>query len=366
MLRSKHAQIGARRRGTTALESRMVPRLPDNLQEESPFVSAKAENGMPEGGPLPKGPSPAGILVLSFLTVYILWGGTFFAMRVGVESFPPLILAGMRHLSVGVVLYPLLRWRTGIRPTAQHWRTAAISGVLLLCIGNGGVCWAEQTVPSGIAALLVATVTLWMVIVDWVRPGGHKPSVRILFGIVTGFVGMTILVGPAKLGNAGRVDPAGAAILIVASLAWACGSLYSKHGTLPSSPMLGVAMQGLCGGAALWLAGLFNGEVARFHPMAVSLRSWVAVGYLFLFGSCIGFTAYLYILKKSTAARVGTYAFVNPIVALLIGRLLGGEVLSQRTLLAAAVILTAVVVVITAPHRDPREAADALPAPGEA
>jgi len=238
--------------------------------------------------------------------------------------------------------------------------------VLLLCIGNGGVCWAEQTVPSGIAALLVATVTLWMVIVDWVRPGGHKPSARILFGIVMGFVGMAILVGPARLGHAGRVDPVGAGILIVASLAWACGSLYSKHGTLPSSPMLGVAMQGLCGGAALWLAGLFNGEVGRFHPMAVSLRSWVAVGYLFLFGSCIGFTAYLYILKKSTAARVGTYAFVNPIVALVIGRLLGGEVLSQRTLLAAAVILTAVVVVITAPHRDPREAADALPAPGEA
>ena len=137
MLRSKHAQIGARRCGTTALESCMVPRLPDNLQEESPLVSAKTENGMPDGAPLPKGSSRAGILVLSFFTVYILWGGTFFAMRVGVDSFPPLILAGMRHLSVGVILYPLLRWRTGIRPTAQHWRTAAISGVLLLCIGNG-------------------------------------------------------------------------------------------------------------------------------------------------------------------------------------------------------------------------------------
>lgn len=154
-------------------------------------------------------------------------------------------------------------------------------------------------------------------------------------------------------------------MLIVASLAWACGSLYSKHGALPSSPMLGVAMQGLCGGAAVWVAGFFSGEMARFHPMNVSLRSWLAVGYLFLFGSCIGFTAYLYILKKSTAARVGTYAFVNPIVALLIGWLLGGEAMSQRTLIAAAVILTAVVLVITAPHRDPREAADALPAPGE-
>jgi len=252
----------------------MVPRLPDNLQEESRFVSGKTENGMPDGGPLPKGSSRAGILVLSFLTVYILWGGTFFAMRVGVESFPPLILAGMRHLSVGVVLYPLLRWRTGIRPTAQQWRTAAITGVLLLCIGNGGVCWAEQTVPSGIAALLVATVTLWMVIVDWVRPGGHKPSARILFGIVMGFAGMAILVGPARLGHAGRVDPVGAAILIVASLAWACGSLYSKHGTLPSSPMLGVAMQGLCGGAALWLGGAFSPDD---RLVAVVGGGWVSV-----------------------------------------------------------------------------------------
>jgi drug/metabolite transporter (DMT)-like permease len=310
--------------------------------------------------------SLTGIVVLSFALVYVLWGATFFAMRIGVESFPPLILAGVRHFSVGLVLYPLLRWRTRIRPTAEQWRTAAVTGVLLLSVGNGGVCWAEQTVPSGIAALLVATVTLWMVIVDWLRPGGHRPSARILFGIVMGFAGMMILIGPARLGLSGRVDPIGAGLLIAASLAWACGSLYSKHGTLPSSPMLGVAMQGLCGGAALWIMALFSGEVARFHPAAAPLRAWMAVGYLMVFGSCIGFTAYLYILKKSTAARVGTYAFVNPIVALIIGWVLGGEALSPKTLLAAAVILTAVVLVITAPHRSPSEAADALPAPGEA
>jgi drug/metabolite transporter (DMT)-like permease len=130
--------------------------------------------------------------------------------------------------------------------------------------------------------------------------------------------------------------------------------------------MLGVAMQGLCGGAVLWIAAIFGGELGRFHPAAAPLRAWMAVGYLFVFGSCIGFTAYLYILKNSTAARVGTYAFVNPVVALIIGWLLGGEALTPRTLLAAAVILTAVVLVITVPHRDPREAADTLPAPGEA
>ena len=307
-----------------------------------------------------------GLVVASFLAVYILWGATFFAMRVGLESFPPLLLAGARHLSVGLLLFPLLRWKTGIRPTVAQWKTAAITGVLLLCMGNGGVCVAEETVPSGVAALLVATVTLWMVIVDWLRPGGHKPSARILSGIVMGFAGMVILVGPAKLGNSGRVDPRGAGILVVASFAWACGSLWSKHGSLPSSPMLGVAMQGLCGGAALWIAGLFTGEVAKFHPLSVTREAWLAVGYLVVFGSCIGFTAFLYILKKSTAARVGTYAFVNPIVALLVGWLLGGEGLSQRTLLAAAIILTAVVVVITTPHGDPKEAAEALPAPGEA
>ena len=334
----------------------------------SPVSKMSAGRQLIEGEVKPSsGESPAsGLVVMSFLAVYVLWGATFFAMRVGLQSFPPLLLAGTRHLSVGLMLFPLLRWKTGIRPTAAQWKTAAITGLLLLCIGNGGVCWAEQTVPSGIAALLVATVTLWMVIVDWLRPGGHKPSARILFGIVMGFAGMVILVGPAKLGNSGRVDPRGAGILVVASFAWACGSLWSKHGALPSSPMLGVAMQGLCGGAALWIAGLFTGEVAKFHPSAVTPHAWLAVGYLVVFGSCIGFTAFLYILKKSTAARVGTYAFVNPIVALVVGWLLGGEALSQRMLLAAAIILTAVVVVITAPHRDPREAAEALPAPGEA
>src|SRR5260370_40895357 len=260
----------------------------------------------------------------------------------------------------------MLRWRTGIRPTAEQWRTAAITGVLLLMVGNGGVCWAEQTVPSGIAALLVATVTLWMVIVDWLRPNGHRPSARVLFGIVLGFAGMVVLVGPAKLGLSGRVDPVGAGVLILASLAWACGSLYSKHGALPTSPMLGVAMQGLCGGAALWITAFFGGEMGRFHPTAAPLRAWMAVGYLIVFGSCIGFTAYLYILKESTAARVGTYAFVNPIVALIVGWVLGAEALSARTLLAAAVVFTAVVLVVTGPHREARAGGGALPVPGKA
>lgn len=311
-------------------------------------------------------PGRASLLIIaSFLAVYIIWGSTFFAIRIGLESFPPLLLAGTRHLAAGIVLCLLFRKR-GARPTKQQWLTAAITGVLLLFAGNGGVCWAEQTVPSGITALLVATVTLWMVLVDWLRPGGHKPSARVLTGIVIGFAGLLILVGPAHLGDSNRVNPVGAAVLVLASLAWACGSLYSKHGSLPSSPLLGAGMQALCGGTVLWIVGLATGEGAHLHVASITPRAWLAALYLAVFGSCIGFSAYLYILKKSTAARVATYAFVNPIVALLIGWGIGGEVLSGRTLLAGSVILTAVILVISAPHREPAELADVLPAPGEA
>jgi len=298
--------------------------------------------------------------------VYIIWGSTYFAIRVGLESFPPLFLAGVRHLGAGLLLCALF-WRNGTRPTRAEWVTAAVTGVLMLFGGNGGVCWAEQSVPSGVTALLVATVTLWMVLVDWLRPGGHRPSAQVMLGIVIGFAGMVVLVGPAHLGNSGRVDPIGAGVLVLASLSWACGSLYSKHGSLPSSPLLGAGMQGLCGGSVLCIVGLLSGEGGRFHPASISLRSGLAVAYLVFFGSCVGFSAYLYILKKSTAPRVATYAFVNPIVALLLGWAFGGEGLSARTLLAGGVILTAVVLVITARHREPaKQAAQAVPAANEA
>jgi drug/metabolite transporter (DMT)-like permease len=306
------------------------------------------------------------LLLLAFSAVYVLWGSTFLAMRIGIESFPPLLLAGSRHLLVGVILFPILRWRTGIRPTAIHWKTAAITGCLLLFLSNGSVCWAEQTVPSGVAALLVATVCLWMVLLDWLRPGGRRPSFRVFIGVATGFAGLLFLVGPSHIGGAGRINPVGAGVLVLASFSWACGSLYSKHGALPSSPMLGMSMQSLCGGAALWIAGFFTGEVHRFHPADISSRSWAALCYLIVFGSSIGFTAYIYILKRSTATRVGTYAFANPVVALFVGWLFAGEALALRTLLAALIILSAVILVITAPHRDLQHEIDSVPAPGEA
>jgi drug/metabolite transporter (DMT)-like permease len=303
---------------------------------------------------------------VAFAAVYVIWGSTYLAIRVGVESFPPLLLAGCRHLTFGLLLYPFLRWKTNARPTLVQWRTAAITGCLLLFIGNGGVCIAERTVPSGVTALLVATVSLWMVLVDWLRPGGTRPVPRVVIGLLMGFAGLALLVGPKNLGGSGRVNPVGVAILAGASLAWACGSVYSKHGSLPSSPLLGAAMQSLSGGIALWIAGFLSGEVRSLHVATISLRSWLAMGYLILFGSLMGFTAYIYILKKSTATRVATYAFVNPVVALFLGWLIAGEAITLRTMLAAAVILTAVLLVITAPHREPAGAPTALPEAGEA
>lgn len=306
------------------------------------------------------------LLLASFAAVYFLWGATFFAIRIGVESFPPLVLAGLRHLSVGLVFYPIFRHISGEKPTLRQWRTTIVTGVLLLLCGNGTVSWAEKVIPSGIAALLVATVSLWMVLADWFRPGGSRPAPRVLASLVLGFAGMALLVGPKHLGGAERVNPWGAFALVLASLAWAIGSIYSKHHPIPNSAMLGVAMQMVAGGTALLVVAGISGEYRELHLAQVSLRSWMALGYLAVFGSALGFSAYVYILKHGTAARVATYAFVNPVVALFLGWLLGGEALTLRTLLASAVILTAVILVITMPHKDPIEADEAIPAPGEA
>src|SRR6266478_3910766 len=306
------------------------------------------------------------LVIIAFGLVYVVWGSTYLAIRVGIESFPPLLLAGSRHLLTGLILYPILRWKTGVRPTLAHWRMSFITGFLLLFLGNGGVCLAERTVPSGVTALLVATVSLWMVLVDWLRPEGTRPGPRVVAGLLLGFGGLALLVGPKNLGGSARVDPFGVGILVIASLAWASGSVYSKHAGGPGSPLLGVAMQSLAGGVCLWIAGILLGEVGALHLGAITARSWAALGYLIVFGSMVGFTAYIYILKKSTATRVATYAFVNPVVALFLGWLLIGESINLRTVIAAVVILTAVLLVITAPHQRPLRAKGRAVEPVEA
>jgi drug/metabolite transporter (DMT)-like permease len=296
--------------------------------------------------------APTWLVLTAFAAVYVLWGSTYFAIRVGVESFPPYLMAGLRHFTVGLVFYPAMRRLTGEKPGWPQWRTAIVTGVLLLAIANGTVSWAERLVPSGVTALLVSTVSLWMVLIEWLRPGGQRPGPRVIAGFVLGFAGMILLVGPAHIGSSERVHPLGAFALLAASFAWALGSIYSRQHAQPKSPLLGVGMQTLSGGAALFLIAIATGETRHFHLADVTMRSWLAVFYLAVFGSALGFSAYVYILKYSTASRVATYAYVNPVVALFLGWSLGGEVITLRTLLASGVILAAVLLVVTVPRRN--------------
>jgi len=287
-------------------------------------------------------------LVTAFAAVYVLWGSTFLAIRFAVATLPPFLMAGTRHLVAGAVLYPLARLRGGEQPTRANWSAAALLGALLLLGGNGGVCWAEQIVPSGVAALLVGTVSLWMVILDWLRPGGVHPGGRVILGLVLGFGGLALLVGPSKLAGGGRVNPIGATVLLLASLSWATGSVFSRRLALPGNLLLGTGMQSLAGGVLLIVTGLLTGQGADLRWEAVSLRSLFSLGYLIVFGSLLGFSAYTWLLAHAPPTRVATYAYVNPVIAMLLGWWLAGEHPTLRTVVAAAVIVAAVVLVITA------------------
>lgn len=288
-------------------------------------------------------PSRMGVIA-AFASIYIIWGSTYLAIRYALESLPPLLMAGARHTLAGAILYAVLRATGTARPQRVHWRSAAIIGALLLLIGNGGVCWAEQTVPSGLAALLVTTVPIWMVLLNWFRREGVRPGVMEIGGVVLGLLGVIILIGSENLGGA-PANRMGAIVLVAASLSWAIGSIYSRHAPLPQSPLMVTAMQMLCGGVLLLLSGAMSGEGARLELENVSLRSLLALGYLTVFGSLVAFSAYVWLLRVSTPAKVSTYAFVNPVVAVALGFVFAGEPLTPRTMVAAAVIVTAVVLI---------------------
>jgi len=284
-------------------------------------------------------------LALAFACIYVIWGSTYLAIRFAIETMPPLLMAGIRFLVAGGLLYGWIAVRgEARRPTREQWSAAALLGVLFFLGGNGGVSWAEQSVPSGLAALLVATIPFWIVTIQWMR-GQARPSARILTGVAAGFAGVGLLV--AGKGPGAGVDPVGAVVLIFATFCWAYGSVISSRLPHPSSHLQSGAMQMLAGGAALCLVGLLTGEGARVHPAAVSGRSWLAFGYLIFAGSIVGFSAYNWLLHATTTARVGTYAFVNPAVAVFLGWALAGEPVGPNTLLAGAFILSGVLLIIT-------------------
>ena len=283
-------------------------------------------------------------VIAAFAAVYIIWGSTYLAIRFAIETLPPFLMAGSRFLVSGALLYAVARARGAERPERRNWTATAVIGALLLLGGNGGVVWAEQRVPSGLAALLVATVPVWMVTLEWLR-GGLRPTRGVVAGLMLGMAGLALLIGPGEFAGGRGVDTLGAIVLVAASLSWATGSIYSRSAPLPKSPILTTGMEMLAGGVLLTLLGLATGELGRLDVAAASTKSWLALLYLVLFGSLIGFTAYIWLLKVSTPAKASTYAYVNPVVAVLLGWLFANEPLSVRTLLAAAVIIAGVALI---------------------
>jgi drug/metabolite transporter (DMT)-like permease len=287
-------------------------------------------------------------IIAAFASIYLVWGSTYLAIRYAIATIPPFIMGGIRFLISGALLYLWARSRGAPRPTRIHWRNAIIAGAFLLVGGNGAVMWAEQVVPSGLTALLVSILPFWLVIIEWVRPPRRRPSGAVLVGLVVGFVGIIVLVGPSGIGGHGDVSPIGALVLILGSLSWAIGSFWSRDAQLPESGLLTTGMEMLGGGVLLLLVGTLTGEFSHFDIHGISKASAVGLLYLISFGSLIGFTSYIWLLDKVSPARLGTYAYVNPIVAVLLGWAIAGERLSIRTGIAAVIVICAVALITTA------------------
>ena len=283
---------------------------------------------------------------LAMLAIYIIWGSTYLGIRFAIESIPPFLHAGMRFFISAALI---LTWRFlagDERPTLRQWRDASIVGLFLLLGGNGLVSWAEQTVDSGIAALIVGTVPLWLTLFEALRPGGVKPGWQAIAGLLIGFGGIFILINPTTLASAAfRVDLLGAGALVLATILWAMGSIYAKTAQVPKSVFMFTGMQMASASVGLFLVSALNGEMAAFDIRAVTLTSWVGLIYLILFGSLVAFVAYGWLLRNAPISLVSTYGYVNPLVAIFLGAWLANEVLTWRVFVAAAVIISAVVMI---------------------
>ncbi len=286
-----------------------------------------------------------GKLVAAFAAVYILWGSTYLGIRFSIETLPPFLTQGLRFMAAGAVLYAWARLAGAAQPSRREWGFGLLTGALLFLCGTGAVVWAERVIPSGVAALIVATEPISFVLLEAMRRR-RKPRGAVLAGLALGMAGLAILVGPGRILGSERFDPAAAVVLVVGTVGWAAGSLFSRGSRLPSSPVMATAVTLFGGGALLAALGLSVGELSRFDPAAVSAKSVLAVVYLFVFGSIVGFSAYLWLLRATTASRVSTYAYVNPIVAVFLGWALAGEALTPRVFLAAVVIVGAVALII--------------------
>lgn len=280
-------------------------------------------------------------IIAAFAVVYIVWGSSYFAIRVGLEAVPPFLLPGIRFLLAGSALVVWAR-RTGApRPTRAQWRVGAVTGTLMLLVGNGGVTFSEQRAPSGLVALMVSIVPLWMVIIEWLRPGGVRPGKGVWIGILAGSCGIVLLVDPGASLHGAAVPPFEALLLLLSTLGWAAGSLYSRHTRVEGSTLMLAGLQMLVASGLFLIIALVRGELDDVR--AAGPIPWLAVAYLAVFGSVVAYSSYVWLTRATTPARLATYAYVNPIVALILGALLGNEPITLRVLIAAALVIVAVI-----------------------
>jgi len=295
-------------------------------------------------------PRPSKLAILSaFAALYLIWGSTYLGIRFAIETIPPLLMAGTRFLLAGVILYAIARGQGAPKGSPENWRTALIIGACLLLGGNGGVTLAEQYVSSGLASVMVATVPIYIALLAWWSGIAPRPAPIVWLGLAGGFAGVAILLGPALRFSPGEGSHPGIGMLILlcSSFVWSAGSIYSRKAKSASPPLLLAGQQMICGGALLTLAGLLMGEHHRFDASRISLLSIGAFAYLVIIGALVGYTAYIFLLRHCDPAKVATYAYVNPIVAVLLGALFAGETLTGRAVLAAGLIIGSVALVIT-------------------
>lgn len=293
-------------------------------------------------------------LILAWAAVYLIWGSTYLGIRIAIDSIPPFLMAGSRHLLAGLLLFIWSRLKQRApKPGRQDWARAAGLGVLMLVTANGATTWAEQLVPSGLTALIVCTSALWLVLLNWLWLGAVRPGARTVIGLVAGFGGVALLVIPGNFAGSEHVSLLGAVVLTGAALSWSIGSIYAIKLPRPRYPTLFVSQQMIVAGVVLLVVAAVTGELDGFVPTAISSTSAAAYLYLAVFGSLISYSAYFWLIRHTTPDRLATISYVNPLVAVILGWALAGEALSLRILLAAAVILCAVGL-ITSTRMQPR------------
>lgn len=314
-------------------------------------------------GPLEAGKASRGRVWLAFAAVYIIWGTTYLAIAYVIDTMPSLLAMGVRYLLAGSALWMMAPGSWRARPTSTDWKWGFILGALLLLAGNGIVSIVEGKMPSGVTALIIGVVPLWMTLIEWAT-GGGRPTVLSVSGILVGFLGVGLLAGESAGWVGGRVDPLYVGGLLFGCLCWAFGSVLSRRGGIKMPILRSVALQMMCGSVLLFAVGLLRGEASDVHFDQISLTSLVALAYLVTFGSIVAFTAYSWLLSVRPAVTVSTYAFVNPVVAVFLGALVRSEPLTPRTLLATVLVVGAVALVLYAKAR-PLPPPQAPPTPAD-